>query len=46
LGSALYFVDPEQAKNWSGILKDAGFGAGEFVIETSLSESPRLPRLN
>jgi len=45
-GVALYFVDPEQAKNWSGILKDAGFGAGEFVIETSLSESPRLPRLN
>ena len=45
-GVALYFVDPEQAKNWSGILKDAGFVAGEFVIETSLSESPRLPRLN
>ena len=45
-GLALYFVSPDQAKNWNQMLTEAGFGAGEFVIETSLSESPRLPRLN
>lgn len=45
-GLALYFVAPDEAKHWNLLLQEAGFGTGEFVIETSLSESPRLPRLN
>lgn len=45
-GLALYYVDPDQAKHWSQLLNEAGFGVGEFVIETSLSENPRLPRLD
>lgn len=45
-GVALYFVAPDQAKHWNQMLTEAGFGTGEFVIETSLSESPWLPRLD
>lgn len=45
-GLALYYVARDQAGHWNQILRDSGFGAGEFVIETVLSESPQLPRLN
>ena len=43
---ALYFVAQDQAKVWRDILDQAGFKPGEFVIETSLVESPQLPQLD
>jgi len=45
-GMALYFVSEDEVPRWRSILSQAGFGEGEFVIETSLSEQPQLPRLD
>ncbi len=45
-GLALYFVAQDQTKLWREVMASAGFGLGEYVIETNLSESPQLPRLD
>lgn len=45
-GLALYCVAPEQAPRWQTILSAAGFGAGEYVIESTLVARPQLPRFD
>lgn len=45
-GVALYFVSRTETGRWNQILAKAGFEPGEYVIETELSESPQLPRLD
>ncbi|QDT57084.1 hypothetical protein Pan44_51500 [Caulifigura coniformis] len=41
---ALYFVAESERERWNGLLNDAGFRPGYFVIESELTSSPRLPR--
>jgi hypothetical protein len=43
---ALYYVSQDEAAVWRNVLSEAGFQTGDFIIETSLSESPRLPEIH
>ncbi len=40
---ALYHVAETERDHWSALLRNAGFTTGQFIIEGSLTSSPRLP---
>ncbi|WP_437207141.1 hypothetical protein [Planctomicrobium sp. SH664] len=40
---ALYYVDESERSRWDTLLRNAGFMTGRFIIEGSLTSSPRLP---
>ncbi len=41
---ALYFVADSERERWNGLLEEAGFRPGYYVMESELTSSPRLPR--
>jgi len=40
---ALYYVDESERSRWDTLLRNAGFTTGRYIIEGSLTSSPRLP---
>lgn len=45
-GLALYYVAEDEAGRWQGILEEAGFEPGHYIIENDLVANPQLPKFD